>query len=165
MRNQCEKADKNTSKAAKKGEETDQKRQELVQKAPVGTQEIQELYSTLLTHQGTTQLAEKAAQLTEKAKEKEEIEEKLKYGATEAEVVAEGQVWSLAVGTSGRYLDIVTIHHADVRPDATEPAIKSKITQINECLNKLTTGTNLGNPPWKVQKAERIPHISKREMR
>ena len=80
-------------------------------------------------------------------------------------MVAEGQAWSLAVGTSGRYLDIVTIHHADVRPDTTEPAIKSKITQINECLNTLTTGTNLGNPPWKVQKAERIPHISKREMR
>ena len=103
--------------------------------------------------------------MAEKAKEKEEIEEKLKYGATEAEVVAEGQAWSLAAGTSGRYLDIVTMHHADVPHDATEPAIKSKIAQIHDCLKKLTTGSNLGNPPWKVLKAEPIPHISKREMR
>ena len=77
-------------KSSKKGGGDRPEAQELVQKAPVGTQEIQELYSTLLTHQGTTQLAEKAAQLAEKTKEKEEIEEKLKYGATEAEVVAAG---------------------------------------------------------------------------
>ena len=165
LRNQCKKADKNGSKVEKKREETDQKRQELFQKAPVVTQEIQELSNALLTQQGTTQFAEKAAQLTDKAKEKEEIEEKLKYGSTEAEVVAEGQAWSLAAGTSGRYLDIVTMHHADVPQDATEPGIKSKIAQVNYCQNKLTTGSNLGNPPWKVLKAEPNPHISKREMR
>ena len=131
----------------KKREETDQKPWEMVQKGPVNTQEIQELYSVLLTQQATTQLAEKEAQLTEKANQKEEIEEKLKYGATEAEVVAEGQAWSLAGGTSGRYLDIVTMHHADIPQDATESAIKAKIAQINDCLKKLTTGSNLGNPP------------------
>ena len=153
------------SKVAIKQEDTDQKRQELIQKPPVVTQEIQELSSALTTAQDTTQPVGKAAQLAEKAKEKEEIDEKLKYGATEAEVVAAGQAWSLAAGTSGRSLDIVTMHHADVPQDATEPAIKSKIAQINDCLKKLTTGSNLGNSLWKVLKAEPIPHISKREMR
>ena len=123
LRNQCKKVDKNASKVAKKREETDQKPQELLQKAPAVTQEIQELSSALTTHQDTIQLVGKAAQLAEKAKEKEEIEEKLKYGAKEVEVVAEGQAWSLAAGTSGRYLDIVTMHHADVPQDATERAI------------------------------------------
>ena len=71
-------------------------------------------------------------------------------------MVEEGLAWSLAAGTSGRYLDIVTMHHADVPQDATEPVIKSKIAQINECLKKLPTASNLRNPPWKVLMAEPI---------
>ena len=76
MCNQYKKADKNALKVAKMWEETDQKRQELLQKAPAVTQEIQELSSALTIHQDITQLAGKAAQLAEKAREKEEIEEK-----------------------------------------------------------------------------------------
>ena len=57
------------------------------------------------------------------------------------------------------------MHHADIFQAATEPSMKSNIAQINDCLKKLTTGSNLGNPPWKVLKAETFPHISKREMR
>ena len=54
LRNQCKKADKNASKVSKKGEETDQGRQEQVQEAPEVTQVIQELSSALLAQQGTT---------------------------------------------------------------------------------------------------------------
>ena len=50
LRNQCKKADKNASKVAKMRGETDQKLQELLQKAPAITQEIQELSSALTTH-------------------------------------------------------------------------------------------------------------------
>ena len=50
LRNQCKKADKTASKIAKKREETDQKRQKLLQIPPAVIQEIQELSSALTTH-------------------------------------------------------------------------------------------------------------------
>ena len=74
------------------------------------------------------------------------------------------QAWSILEGASGRYLDIVTMHHALVPKDPNSPEVQDRIRKINECLAKLTTGDTVLQTPWKVIKAETVPHINTNEM-
>ena len=70
----------------------------------------------------------------------------------------------MVVGNLARYVNIVTMRHADVPTDTNSLGVRQKIEQINECLKKMTTDHSSRFPPWKVLKAETVPQISPREM-
>ena len=57
------------------------------------------------------------------------------------------------------------MHHTLVPKDSNSPEVEDSMRNINECLAKLTIGDTAAQIPWKVMKAETVPHSNTNEMR
>ena len=149
----------------KRQQEEEQKRVSEEQQLPALKQQFTTLSSTLNTTTDPSIQLQVAAELQQVAQLTKDIEVRIQHGATESEAADKKQAWSIQGGASGRYLDIVTMHHVMVPKDPNSQEVQDRIIKINECLAKLTTGDSTTQTPWKVIQAETVPHINTNEMR